>query len=190
MSVSSKLKLLLESHPLVTPEMENWFYERIKSHILSVQEFAKKLEDAYPEELKGLYENSLKHDQSKFEEPELYPYVLLTWEKKHPDKFQAPKDLVHEATTHHVKTNKHHAEYFDPKATVNPIYRDDPSGRIVDATKMDTLSLAEMCADWMAVGKEFGNTGKQWADRNVNIRWKFAPEQVKKIYKYLEIENT
>jgi hypothetical protein len=58
---------------------------------------------------------------------------------------------------------------------------------MVDASKMPDVSLAEMCADWMAMAEEKGTNPLTWAEKNVNIRWKFTEGQTKKIY---EILNT
>jgi hypothetical protein len=44
-----------------------------------------------------------------------------------------------------------------------------------------------MCADWMAMAEEKGTNPLTWAEKNVNIRWKFTEGQTKKIY---EILNT
>jgi hypothetical protein len=38
----------------------------------------------------------------------------------------------------------------------------------------------------MAVSKERGNTPKSWADKNVNIRWKFNDDQKDLIYELIE----
>jgi hypothetical protein len=44
-----------------------------------------------------------------------------------------------------------------------------------------------MCADWCAMSEELGtNSPKNWADKNVNIRWKFSPRQVKLIYDIID----
>ena len=57
---------------------------------------------------------------------------------------------------------------------------------MVDATKMPDLDLAEMIADWLAVSEERGTDPKDWADKNVNIRWKFDDEQKDLIYELIE----
>jgi len=53
---------------------------------------------------------------------------------------------------------------------------------MVDAMKMDNLDIAEMVCDWCAMSEERGNTPMQWADKNVNVRWKFTDEQKDLIY--------
>lgn len=52
-------------------------------------------------------------------------------------------------------------------------------------TGMPDLDVAEMCADWMAMSKELGGTPKDWADKNVNVRWKFTEAQKKLIYEII-----
>jgi len=58
--------------------------------------------------------------------------------------------------------------------------------KMVDATKMSDLDIAEMTADWAAMGEERGNSPKEWADKNVNKRWKFTKDQEKLIYELIK----
>jgi hypothetical protein len=98
------------------------------------------------------------------------------------------KKPMNDATAHHIKTNKHHPEYWCPLTTnlVNPDARDEMS-QPIDATKMPILYIGEMVADWFATASERGtNTAKFWADKNVNKRWLFTPEQTKIIYDLIE----
>ena len=64
--------------------------------------------------------------------------------------------------------------------------RDKPPEEMIDATKMPDLDIAEMVADWCAVSEERGNTPKSWADKNVNVRWKFTDEQSDLIYEIID----
>ncbi len=92
------------------------------------------------------------------------------------------------ATEHHVKNNKHHPESSCEKEVglINREDRDKPPKEMVDATNMKDLDIGEMAADWMAMSKEKGGTPKEWADKNVNIRWKFTDEQKDLIYELIE----
>jgi len=57
---------------------------------------------------------------------------------------------------------------------------------MIDGTKMDKASLAEMVADWQAVSQERGtNSAKEWGDKNINKRWKFSDDQVELIYQFV-----
>ena len=53
---------------------------------------------------------------------------------------------------------------------------------MVDATSMDSVSIAEMVADWTVVSEELGNSSVDWADSTVNVRWKFSARQRRLIY--------
>lgn len=39
-----------------------------------------------------------------------------------------------------------------------------------------------MVADWFAMSEELGGHPKDWADKNINIRWSFSQEQKNLIY--------
>ena len=46
-------------------------------------------------------------------------------------------------------------------------------------------AIIEMCADWCAMSKKYGNTPFEWADENINKLWKFDKHQIKLIYNTL-----
>jgi Mn-containing catalase len=175
-------------------EMLAWFKKRTDMHINLVKKYCKKIEE-YDDRFKGLLEQAQDHDASKFEDPEIDPYVYVTWQyycKEHNREFKAPEgmdDEMNKATQHHVKNNKHHPEFFSDKEIelINRQDRDKPPKEMVDATKMPDMNLAEMAADWMAVAEEKGTDPNGWADKNVNIRWKFTDEQKDLIYELLKI---
>jgi hypothetical protein len=58
--------------------------------------------------------------------------------------------------------------------------------KIVDGTMMNPLDICEMVCDWLAMAEEKGTNAKDWANKNVNIRWQFDNWQVKHINKFLE----
>lgn len=170
-------------------EMENHFMNRTKKHIHLVRKYAQKIENMYPKELHGLYQNSLVHDNSKFEEPEYSPYLHIAWKYKMADEgktYDPPEDIkekMTKATEHHVKNNTHHPEYHtDQVNTINHDNRDAPPETMIDATEMPDLNIAEMVSDWLAMAEEKGTNPLTWADKNVNIRWKFNDKQKKLIY--------
>ena len=82
---------------------------------------------------------------------------------------------------YHVTTNKHHPEFWSDNPNID-INNRDKSKAIVDATKMPLTYVACMCADWMGMSVEFKNSPYEWAEKNVNKRWKFTHEQVSFIY--------
>ena len=175
-------------------EMEDWFKKRTNKHIERVQKYCKKIEEYDRDRFDGLIERSKTHDQSKFKDPEMEPYVYITWKYKCKDDgidFEVPDwvdDKMVEATEHHVLNNRHHPELHCGRKTnlINEKNRDKPPEEIVDATKMEDLDLAEMCGDWLSMSEEKGGHPKDWADKNVNIRWKFTDKQKDLIYELIE----
>lgn len=175
-----------------TREMIDHFDIRTAEHILRVQRYAKQLLSQFPE-LAEMERNVRVHDQSKYLPPEYRPYLFISWKYRCKAKnieFDIPADAeeqMHNATTHHVLTNKHHPEYWsDNKNPINKNDRDEPA-ELIDATQMPDYALAEMVADWSSMAEEYGQPGPyKWADDNINTRWKFNPEQIALIYKYID----
>jgi hypothetical protein len=174
-------------------KMKEWFYKRTGDHIGSVQAYCHKIAKKFPE-FAELIERAEKHDQSKYKDPEVDPYIYTTWKYKCKDDgvdFECPKEMeekMTEATEHHVKNNRHHPEFHCDKTEnlINENDRDKPPEEMIDATKMEDLDIAEMVADWCAVSKERGNSPKSWADSNVNVRWKFTADQKELIYHLID----
>lgn len=179
--------------PKYTKEMEDWFVKRTTNHIKNVQCYCNKIESYDPKRFKGLVFQAKWHDALKFREPERTPYIFTTWTYKCKAEgvpYEPPeemKEAMNNATAHHIKNSKHHPEYWSDVTTnlVNPDARDEAS-QTIDATKMNTLSVAEMVADWFAVSKERHNPVEFWANKNVNKRWMFTPEQTAMIYELVE----
>lgn len=177
-----------------TKEMKNWFEKRTNHHIELVQKYCKKIAKYDPDNFGELLERAKVHDQSKFEEPEYTPYLFITWQYKCKDEgkeFKTPDglaDKMAQATLHHVTHNRHHPEFFSPKKTglLNRENRDKPPKEMVDATAMPDLDVGELVADWCGMSEEKGGTPKNWADKNVNIRWKFTDHQKELIYKIID----
>jgi hypothetical protein len=170
-----------------TDAMIKHYEKRTNNHIGIVQKYCEKLSDMYSDDIikHGEY-----HDKSKFDEPEFIPYVFTTWRYKCKDdgvEFKCSPEMeerMKEATEHHIKNNRHHPEYHTDKLNnlINTKDRDAVPDEMIDATKMSEIDIAEMCADWCAMSEERGNSPKEWADKNVNKRWKFTKEQSDLIY--------
>ena len=178
--------------PEITEEMTNWYKKRTENHINLVRKYCKKIHEVYGDRFDEILERAKIHDQSKYEDPEIIPYIFITWDYKCKDEnveFNIPEDIqdkMNEATEHHVKSNSHHPEYHsDQEETINREDRDKPPKELIDATSMPELDLVEMCADWSAMSEEKGGTPMEWADKNVNVRWKFTEDQVDLIYEVL-----
>lgn len=177
----------------ITKEQENHFLNRTHLHIKLVQKYCVLIEKAFPY-LLGLIDRGVEHDLSKFEEIERLPYIWLTWRYKCKDdgkECNLPEGMgekIDKATEHHILTNSHHPEYHQEstESLINPRDRDKPPEKKIDATRMSTLDLAEMVADWCAMSEERGNTPKEWAKKNINVRWLFTEEQENFIYKMMD----
>jgi hypothetical protein len=188
-----RVKNLFETK--ITQEMEDWFNKRTEEHIELVRVYCQKIWDYDRIRFNALIGQCQNHDASKLIEPERIPYIKLTWQHK----FDNYKDYkkpgeddqkeINEATLHHVRNNKHHPESWDNSDSnlVNKESIDSNKAvrKIVDATKMPEVYIAEMTADWMAMSEELGTSIKEWADKNVNVRWKFTEEQKGLIYELI-----
>jgi hypothetical protein len=182
---------LVEMQP--TQEMRDWMDERTAIHIGLVQKYAEKLENYDPERFGGIIERCSEHDASKWKEPEYTPYCFIAWDYHCKDlgkSFSVPqeiKDQMNTASEHHIHSNSHHPEFYDKTSKINKDDRDKKPEKIVDASEMENLDIFEQLCDWEAMSEEKGNTTREWADKNVNIRWKFTPEQTKLIYDIIKI---
>jgi len=177
-------------------EMKKFFEIRTNLHIERVQKYANMLADKFPE-IRYLRKVVETHDQSKFMDPEYVPYLYITWNykcKKEGVKFDIPeeiKDRMHEATTHHVLSNKHHPEFWsvDKTDVINKNLEDrDKPAKEIFALNMPEVYLAEMVADWSSMSEEHGEKAGpyKWAQENINIRWKFSKTQTEQIYKFID----
>ncbi|HQF36466.1 MAG TPA: DUF5662 family protein [Candidatus Dojkabacteria bacterium] len=180
-----------------TQAMVEHFTNRTNYHIKLVQNYLDEIIALNDPRLdnKILEKEKINHDQSKFKDPEYIPYLHVNWSynlKNQGKKYNPPeaiKDQMQAATFHHVKNNQHHPEFWDDKATIGSINgkdRDKPSEQMVDATSMPLTYIAVMVADWLAVSNERKTDPYQWAEININKRWKFSTDQVKLIYDLLD----
>ena len=185
----------------ITQEMIDWFEERTNKHIELVKKYCKRIYDHYYDEgydrcmFEGLLENAESHDMSKFTEPEIIPYITLTWKHKINDNKdrKQPGSLFDEkenkATLIHITQNKHHPEYWSEQKEnlLNKNNRDEIPEKPIDATKMPDIYIAEMIGDWCAMSEELGSNPKDWADKNIGKRWNFNEHQEDLIYKLIDI---
>jgi hypothetical protein len=166
-------------------EKKDFFEKRTNRHIKKVQNASEKIVKKYPE-YKELLEQVKEHDASKFKEPEMSPYIKLTWNKKEDPDAKSTKEM-NDATLHHIKNNKHHPEYHNKdKANISSTNRDE-SIECISAKNMDDISLAEMVADWQAMAEELKtNTAREWYNDVKEVRWSFNKKQEKLIDKLLK----
>lgn len=172
----------------------DWYIDRTDKHIHLVQKYCNRAADLDNYFKTFLLERAEIHDGSKYTNPEFLPYVWvnLKYRCKSDEEFQSyepPEDfetLSHYATYLHVVTNSHHPEYHSDNKNISDILnrteRDKPPKSIVDARTMPLLDVAEMVCDWMAVSEERGSSAKDWADKNIDIRWRFSHTQKTLIY--------
>lgn len=182
-------------------EKEDFFNDRTKKHMDLVSKQLDKIIALDDPRIDNsiLEKEKIEHDQTKLREPERKPYIDITWfhrMKMLDGKYGTPeniKDAMQQATFHHVSTNKHHPEFWDKGVNINSINRADrdaPPKKAVDATKMPLSCVACMVADWLAMSEELGTNAKEWADKNIGIRWKFNDKQKKLIYDLIDgVEN-
>jgi len=175
-------------------KMQDWFEKRTNKHIGLVGKYCKKIVKYDKDKYNELLERLQSHDQSKFKDPEVKPYVYITWKYKckadnvdwePPEKMDEKMDV---ATEHHILHNRHHPEFHCGRKTnlINTKDRDKPPSQIVNATKMLPVDLAEMVADWCAVSEEKSSNPKTWADNWINVRWKFTDNQKEIIYELID----
>ncbi len=179
-------------------QLEKHFKERTNHHIDLVGKYLAEISDLnLPEVDTNILDlEATDHDSSKFLFPEYGPYLHLTWKyklQKEGHSYPIAKELqslIHKATFYHIKNNKHHPEYWDPNVTIealNLVNRDKPSGNLVDATRMPLTYVASMVADWLAMSEEKSSNPYEWAEMNIDKRWKFTQSQKELIYKILEL---
>ena len=169
-------------------EKKDFFDKRTNKHIERVQNAAKKIVDKHSE-FEELSKQVKDHDASKFEEPEMTPYIELTWLKKIDQEDDGEdQDAIAKATLHHIKNNKHHPEYHNKgKANIDTTNRDD-SIECIKADEMDDISIAEMVADWQSMSEELKtNTSREWYNDVKNVRWSWTEEQEDLIDKLLRV---
>ena len=168
------------------------FVDRTNNHIALVKKAAAEIVNAYPEYAELLSQVEM-HDASKFEEPELTPYIELTWQKKigkgkNPN-VTGDEDITN-ATLHHITHNRHHPGFHledKKRANLSSTNRDE-SIECVDAVNMPDIDVAEMVSDWQAMSEELGtNTSREWYDKVKDVRWRFSPEQDLLIDKLLKV---
>jgi len=176
----------------ITNQKREWFVDRTNRHIDLVRKSAHKIVGSYPE-FKALLDQVKHHDESKFNEPEMTPYIGISWSHKIGNETgnkPAPTKEENEATLHHITTNSHHPEYHlkdRGEANISDTNRDQ-SKKCVDVSSMPDLDIVEMVADWQAMSEELGtNTSRQWFNKVQDTKWQFSQHQVKLIDTILKV---
>ena len=180
-----------------TDEMLDFFAERSFKHLM----YVKQCYDAICSPNFHIYNSNLfdhtvlddainQHDDSKFEVPELCPYVLMTWAFNVDKSILRDKDkeYITFATYHHYKNNKHHPEFWAGNYTLYRMLYTKDKPEVITAYNMPVVYLLEMCCDWGAMSLELdGNieTVLGWAIKNIGRRWLFTDSQKDVIFSTL-----
>ena len=182
----------------VSPEqwdiMIKFFCKRTRMHIGLVRKYCERVHHLFPDQFEGILQRGELHDQTKWKDPEIVPYIFINAKKllskkdiqmNWPEELQ---DLLNNATEHHILNNRHHPECTCGKTEnlINKTDRDDIPEEMINATNMNPLDVAEMICDWCSMAEELGTDPFDWAKMNVNVRWEFNEFQEKLIYFLLE----
>lgn len=160
-----------------TQEMTKFFVSRTKYHISLVQTHMTTLASILPHE-DELMERGERHDESKWSEEEMIPYIWLTHFhkcKKDGIKLIYPhgvKGEIKKAITHHVTHNRHHHEFHQ------------------DPNNMTETDLIEMVCDWTAMSEELNqnnHSAKWWADKVVGTKISLNSEKSLFLYNTIEL---
>jgi hypothetical protein len=147
----------------------NWlnaFKERASLHIALVKKYYRR------------YTNRrlLEHDSDKFSNNLIMPYTLVNAGYNLGYKFtDYSKALTNKATFKHIKSNKHHPEYWDDNI------KNQDTENVVNASRMPINALIEMCADWCAMSEELGDNPFSWFKKVNNVKFVFTERQQKSI---------
>lgn len=90
------------------------------------------------------------HDLSKYESEEFDAYRKNFYPISQEEK-DDNKQAFEEAWKHHYMNNLHHWDYWYHTNNLN---------------NMPFIYVVEMICDWEAMGYQFGNTSKEWYDKN------------------------
>ena len=88
------------------------------------------------------------------------------------------KVILNNLVGRHVKSQKHHPEYWDDAITVDSFNYEEPP--VVNASKMPDRYLVELVCDWSAVAIKLNKGIFQWFNKTCtgsNPRFKFTPRQ-------------
>jgi hypothetical protein len=160
-----------------TQEMTEFFVTRTKYHISLVLKHMTTLASILPhgEELIIRGEN---HDESKWSEQEMIPYIWLhhyhKCKKEGNDIVYPPKvqEAIGKAVAHHVANNRHHYEFHQ-----------NPDG-------ITEIDLIEMVCDWTAIAQEHNQdnlSAQQWANKVVGKTMILNSKQSLFLYNTIDI---
>lgn len=139
----------------------------INMHVYKVQESWKEIKDKIsickdiPELIPLINSQIMAHDNAKFDPAEFESYRRKFYPVNDEDKISQNEFDI--AVNHHYYNSPHHPEYYQ----MHPEYDVIDNKRIAYAI--------EMICDWMACGKDHGNTALEWYNSN-GEKFNFRPE--------------
>jgi len=166
----------------VTDDMINHFTDRTNKHIDLVQKYCKIIDELFPNRFPGLIERGRVHDDSKFSQYELEPYIILTEKYRTkrvdgidlelPDYVQTEMDSAWE---NHYTVNDHHLNFYAPEVD-----------GFLHVEAMPDSAVAEMIADWLAMSEEFDSSTYDWLNKNMNVKWSVSHHIENLIFEILD----
>ena len=113
-----------------------------------------------------------KHDLSKYSKEEFEPYRKNFYPINEQEK-QNNKESFEKAWEHHYMMNPHHWDYWAADGREN---------------EMPFTYVVEMICDWQAMGYKFGNTPKEYYEKNKNniILGKIQEEWIYELFYRME----
>jgi len=184
----------------LTPEeasqkVYDFYIERINNHVDSVKKYAEMIAKNFRGESwsEKLIANASKHDYDKQNNSTFIgnyaPYIADKYGDDNIKKYFKLKDHYLKEwdgvwVVMHIKNNKHHPEGWDENK-----YRFERWSPPYTPKNMDEVSMAEMCADWMAVGKELGNTALEFWEKKAKKFYNWSDDQIEFIEKVLKTQK-
>lgn len=163
---------------------------RIFQHIFMVKAFASMIASKHPNAswLPKMKQNVLHHDEHKWNDiafmGDYAPYIVEQYVGSRWFHTNGEYDKVHERVGRvHRMTSDHHVDKWCPFLKDSE-RKDKPLVPLL----MPEYAMAEMCADWMAVSYELGETATNWFHKNQGKKWRFTKKQVAFIESILKDE--
>jgi hypothetical protein len=161
--------------------MKKLFYDRTSFHIELVKKYLKKIIDLNDSRICNtiLYYEIENHDKSKYVEPEIEGYIHINYKyylKAKGETYKPDREIEQKmkiASLHHIRVNKHHAEYWDEDFNINTTK--------INAMDMPYSYIACMVADWFAIDEELGGNTLEWFEK-YKKKCDFTQEQIDLIY--------
>lgn len=143
------------------------YRKRIKTHIKRVQHFYFEL--LHYGKISTQFvdiDRIMNHDKDKLKLKNLVRQALryIPGPLTEKDKLK-----IHSVVMEHIRTNKHHCEYWGESSYVS---------MGVNCTQMEETYLYEMCADWAATSEEMGTDLMAWYNKVVNTKFIFTDKQI------------